>query len=68
MADLHHSHAHHGHDSGLKVKDPVCGMDVDPTMSKHRAEHVGQTFHFCSARCHNKLRHGVGTRCGGRGG
>ena len=55
MADLHHSHAHHGHDSGPKVKDPVCGMDVDPTMSKHRAEHVGQTFHFCSARCHDKF-------------
>lgn len=59
MADLHHGHTphghHHGRDSGLKVKDPVCGMDVDPTTSKHRAEHGGQTFHFCSARCHDKF-------------
>ena len=33
------------------VKDPVCGMDVDPTVSTHRSEHDGATFHFCSARC-----------------
>ena len=26
-------------------------MDVDPTVSTHRSEHDGATFHFCSARC-----------------
>ena len=26
-------------------------MDVDPAASEHRAEHDGQTYHFCSARC-----------------
>jgi Cu+-exporting ATPase len=30
-------------------------MDVDPATSKHRADHDGQTFHFCSARCHDKF-------------
>jgi YHS domain-containing protein len=41
------------HDSRLTVKDPVCGMDVDSATSKHHAEHGGQTFHFCSGRCHD---------------
>ncbi len=33
------------------VTDPVCGMDVDPVTSTHRAEHDGQTYHFCCAGC-----------------
>ena len=37
------------------VKDPVCGMDVDPLTSKHRAEHDGQTYHFCTANCRTKF-------------
>jgi Cu+-exporting ATPase len=66
MTDLHHGHrhqSHHGHqehphprrNSQPTVKDPVCGMDVDPATSKHRADHDGQTFHFCSTRCHDKF-------------
>ena len=35
--------------------DPVCGMKVDPATSKHRFEHEGRTFHFCSARCREKF-------------
>jgi P-type Cu+ transporter len=37
------------------VTDPVCGMKVDPATSKHRLEHGGQTFHFCSANCRTKF-------------
>ena len=37
------------------MKDPVCGMSVDPATSKHRFEHQGQTFHFCSAGCRTKF-------------
>ena len=37
------------------VKDPVCGMDVDPAASAHHAEHDGQTYHFCSAHCRSKF-------------
>jgi Cu+-exporting ATPase len=35
--------------------DPVCGMTVDPATSKHRFEHRGTTFHFCSAGCRAKF-------------
>ena len=31
--------------------DPVCGMTVDPATAKHRFDHAGETYHFCSARC-----------------
>ncbi|WP_456307434.1 heavy metal translocating P-type ATPase [Paeniroseomonas aquatica] len=37
------------------VSDPVCGMKVDPATSKHRLEHGGTTFHFCSAGCRTKF-------------
>ena len=40
---------------GGMAKDPVCGMDVDPATSKHRAEHDGQTYHFCAANCRAKF-------------
>ncbi|MBP2311828.1 heavy metal translocating P-type ATPase [Azospirillum soli] len=30
-------------------------MMVDPERTEHHAEHGGQTFHFCSARCHDKF-------------
>src|SRR4029077_3036921 len=33
------------------AKDPVCGMSVDPAAAKHRAEHGGKTFFFCSGGC-----------------
>lgn len=58
----HAGHAHHhAHDLGAaatKVLDPVCGMTVDPATSKHRFEHHGETFHFCSAGCGTKFAAG----------
>ncbi|WP_286901600.1 heavy metal translocating P-type ATPase [Vreelandella sedimenti] len=38
-----------------KVKDPVCGMDVDPHTSRHRANHAGKTWYFCSEKCQDKF-------------
>ena len=39
-------------ESGAKiVRDPVCGMTVDPATASHRAEHAGITYYFCSAGC-----------------
>ena len=38
----HSSHDHHhGHQHGTPdtVKDPVCGMQVDPSKTAHLAEH-----------------------------
>ena len=40
--------------AGLAV-DPVCGMKVDPHTAKHRAEHRGRTYYFCSAACREKF-------------
>lgn len=47
-------HAHHDH-HGVSVKDPVCGMDVDPNANKPTADHEGATYHFCSVSCHDKF-------------
>ncbi|MGE0256785.1 MAG: heavy metal translocating P-type ATPase [Alphaproteobacteria bacterium] len=38
-----------------RVKDPVCGMSVDPHTAKHRAEHAGHPYYFCSAGCRTKF-------------
>ena len=37
------------------AKDPVCGMSVDPATARHKAEHGGSTYHFCSAGCRDKF-------------
>jgi P-type Cu+ transporter len=37
------------------VRDPVCGMAVDPASSKHRVDHDGASYHFCSAGCRAKF-------------
>lgn len=36
-----------------KVRDPVCGMEIEPDDAIASEEHDGQTFHFCSAACHD---------------
>src|SRR6266481_6543783 len=55
-----HDHATHGHGGdhahgSTTVRDPVCGMAVDPATSKHRFDCEGKTFHFCSAGCRTKF-------------
>ena len=42
-------------DGAAVVKDPVCGMSVDPTTTAHRASHDGQDYFFCSAGCRTKF-------------
>ena len=37
-----------------QLVDPVCGMKVTAE-SKHRHEHEGQTYYFCSAGCRAKF-------------
>jgi Cu+-exporting ATPase len=46
---------HHHHDEPMTVRDPVCGMTVDTATSRHRFDHRGETFHFCSAGCKTKF-------------
>ena len=38
-----------------RVKDPVCGMNVDPATAKHKSDHAGRTYYFCSAGCCEKF-------------
>jgi len=57
-AHEHHGHVHREHQDHVHahmVKDPVCGMSVDPLTAKHHAEHDGHAYHFCSARCREKF-------------
>lgn len=37
------------------VKDPVCGMDVDPATAAGHSEHNGQTYYFCGTGCKKKF-------------
>ena len=41
--------------SRAKVRDPVCGMSVDPATAKHRHDYRGKTHYFCGARCRDKF-------------
>ncbi len=51
-----HKHGGHGDAApGGYVKDPVCGMAVDPKNAAATAEHGGTTYYFCSASCHDKF-------------
>ena len=49
-------HASHSSGNDADVRDPVCGMQVDPATSPYQAEHDGQTYHFCSQKCLEKFR------------
>ncbi len=40
----------------MPVKDPVCGMEVDPSTAANSAEFGGKTYHFCSESCHGKFQ------------
>ena len=39
----------------LSSKDPVCGMDVDPSTAAGHSDHQGQTYYFCSKSCKTKF-------------
>ncbi|MBZ9773612.1 heavy metal translocating P-type ATPase [Mesorhizobium sp. CO1-1-8] len=62
----HSDHDHHAHGSccstkgavpaaKIAVRDPVCGMIVDPVDGKPTAEHDGHLYHFCSQGCRTKF-------------
>ena len=33
------------------VKDPVCGMEIDPETAAGKSEHQGTTYYFCADGC-----------------
>lgn len=50
---------HHHHDSPAgegRVRDPVCGMMVDPHATAHRYQFEGRPYYFCSAGCLSKFK------------
>jgi Cu+-exporting ATPase len=55
MEHKHHSPMDSTSVASPLAKDPVCGMSVDPATAKHRAEHGGKTFFFCSGGCRGKF-------------
>ena len=38
-----------------QLRDPVCGMTVDPATAKFQAVENGLTYYFCSAGCRSKF-------------
>jgi Cu+-exporting ATPase len=38
-----------------KVKDPVCGMTVDPAKAAGASEYQGINYSFCCAGCKRKF-------------
>ena len=37
-------------------KDPVCGMNVDPSAAASTVSHIGKTYYFCSRGCAEKFQ------------
>jgi YHS domain-containing protein len=33
------------------LKDPVCGMEVDPKTATYKSDYMGQMYYFCSPGC-----------------
>ena len=55
-----HSHGSHGgtaasvssaNEGADRVRDPVCGMTVNPRTTPHQISHADRTYYFCSAGC-----------------
>ncbi|MCI0598056.1 MAG: heavy metal translocating P-type ATPase [Beijerinckiaceae bacterium] len=50
-----HAHASGAGEAAHVVKDPVCGMNVDPASAKHKASHGGREYYFCGQGCKTKF-------------
>ena len=37
------------------VKDPVCGMQIDPAAAAGRSEYRNKAYYFCSGGCKQKF-------------
>ncbi len=43
-------------DAMATVKDPVCGMEIDPQQAAASEKYQGKIYYFCSAVCHDKFK------------
>ncbi len=40
----------------VSVRDPVCGMTVDPARAAGKYEYQGQSYYFCNPRCEERFK------------
>jgi Cu2+-exporting ATPase len=40
----------------VTVKDPVCGMEIEPATAYGKTEYAGKTYYFCSKHCAEEFR------------
>ncbi len=56
---MNHSHHNHEHTHETlpqgKVKDPVCGMIIDPARAAAKQQYKGETIYFCNLGCEKKF-------------
>ncbi|MEZ5872826.1 MAG: heavy metal translocating P-type ATPase [Nitratireductor sp.] len=57
---MQHTGSNHAPETGQAsaeaiIRDPVCGMLVDPAKGKPRLEMDGHVYHFCCQGCHDKF-------------
>jgi Cu2+-exporting ATPase len=43
-------------EAAVTVKDPVCGMEIEPAMAYGKTEYAGRTFYFCSKHCEEEFK------------
>jgi Cu+-exporting ATPase len=43
-------------ESATTLKDPVCGMTVEPSTAKYKFDHAGKAYYFCCESCREKFR------------
>jgi Cu+-exporting ATPase len=48
-------------------KDPVCGMQIDPSDAAGQSDFEGRTFYFCSEDCKTKFDQNPAQFTGDRG-
>jgi len=54
--DIPEEHDERRNDSMSTVKDPVCGMQIDPNTAAGSEEHEGEKYYFCSNACHVRFK------------
>ncbi len=62
MGGMGHGGGHEGHmgregegPSSQKVKDPVCGMEINKDQAFGMTQKGGKQIYFCSENCQNKF-------------
>ena len=57
MTDHEHPHSHHEEAAPARmVRDPVCGMSVDPSTARGGSHtHAGHTYYFCNPKCRERF-------------